>query len=582
MTEHAAAQGRLPRALGGARRRMMAQLVLVGVGQAICVVAFALLLHVVADHVRHPDRTHAGHTGIYGPFEQWSNPVLFAGFVLTAVATIALRALGPPLAERLAQSYIHSVRLRLFDQIAESVSWGPDRRNVGVTVLRFTGDSSALRDWVSKGVASLLVDGVFVLVTVGVLIALSPLAGVMAAALVSLGAILVTVIGHQLELRVRETRRCNGRLAAFVNERVTYAAVMQSLGRVGHERRVLRRRSRRFSTAMVRQTQLTGALGAVAEACRIGACVAVIGAAMIVHTRTDVLASLLPVAGFLGGPLASLADTQYYWQRSRIARRRITEVTSAPRLLAAHGAPPLTEGPGRLELVDVRVDGVIKDVSALVTPGRRVALTGPPGAGKSLLLSLIARLRVPDDGAVLLDGQNLAEHDPESVWRAIRLVSPDLSLLRGSVAMNLRHGAVPGEDDGDQLGEPWAEHDEPLAQLLPEGLRTRVGEGGYGLSRAARYQVAIARALRSHPRVLLLDQAEPEGTLGDSTFDALFSRYPGTIVYVTRDTRLLARADLVWRLTDGSLRSEDTPGPRTSTAPRGVTSRMKGRQVMRP
>lgn len=537
---------------------MMACLVAIGIGQAACVVTFGLLLHVVTDQVEHHGRTRFRHPGIYGPLAHWSGTALLAAFTVTAIGAIGLRAAGPPLSERLAQSYVHSVRLRLFDQVAGSAAWGPDRRTIGVTVLRFTGDSSALRDWVSRGIATLLVDGVFVAVTLGVLSVLSPVAGAMTAAAVLLGAGAVACLGHRLGGLVRETRKRNGRLAAFVNERVTHAAVMQSLGRVGRERRVLRRHSRRFSAAMVRQTRLTGALGAVAEACRIACCVAVIAGTIMAHARGDVLASLVPVVGFLGGPLTALAETPYYWQRSRIARRRIGEVTTAPRPLAAgDGAPPLVDGPGRLDLERLRIGGVLDDVTVHALPGQRVALVGPPGSGKSLLLAVIARLHVPDGGAVLLDGQDIAAHDPASVGQAIRLVSPDLSLLRGTVAANLRHGEV-AEGSGGPAGPAgddaaWTEHDAPLIDLLPEGLDTRVGEGGSGLSRAARYQVAIARALRSRPRLLLLDQAEPDGTLDTDTLDLLLDHCPGTILYVTRDPRLLAMADVIWRMSDGEV-----------------------------
>ncbi|MEU6183740.1 ABC transporter ATP-binding protein [Streptomyces coeruleorubidus] len=233
-------------------------------------------------------------------------------------------------------------------------------------------------------------------------------------------------------------------------------------------------------------------MSATAEACGIGILLVVVTAGLLAGTTWAVLASLLTVANFLGGPLSSLVRVQEHWQQSRIARRRIAEILAAPAPLRGPcRAAPLADGPGRLELAGLRVDGIL-DASAVAWPGQRIVLHGPPGAGKSLLLRLIARLQEPDAGAVLLDGQDLARHDPESVRRMIRLTSPELPLLRGSVSRNLRHGEPP--DAAEQADE---EHIEALAELLPDGLRTRVGEGGNGLSAAVRYQVAMARALRS-------------------------------------------------------------------------------------
>ncbi|NUP23633.1 MAG: ABC transporter ATP-binding protein [Streptomyces sp.] len=565
---------RMPHTLGGVRRRLMLLLVLAGFGQAVCVVTFALLVHGAAYRVTHGGQTASGHdrSAIYTHVAGYAPTTLAVGLITSACATVLLKAAGEPLAERLAQSYVHSVRMRLFDHVAASEAGGPYRRTVGVTVLRFTGDASALRLWISKGVAPILVDGVFVTCALAILTVAAPGMGVPSVALVLLAAAAVALFGRRLRERVRETRRHNGRLAAFVNERVTHTAVMQSLGRVAQERRVMRRRSREYGRAMVRQARLTGAMSATAEACGIGILLIVVTVGLLAGTTWEALASLLTVAGFLGAPLSSLVRVQEHWQQSRVARGRITEILAAPAPLGRpRRAEPLANGPGRLELAGLRVDGVL-EASAVAHPGQRIVLQGPPGAGKSLLLRLIARLQKPDAGAVLLDGQDLARHDPESVRRAIRLTSPELPLLRGSVGKNLRLGEPPGKVKGvaERDVEGAAEgasgcgdHVEALAEVLPHGLRTRLGEGGHGLSMAVRYQVAMVRALRSAPRVLLLDEARLDEALGSDLAERLFERYPGTVIYVTDDPELAARADAIWHIEEGRLtvRALHDPGP---------------------
>lgn len=549
---------RMPHTLGGVRRRLMLLLVLAGFGQAVCVVGFALLVHGAAYRVTHGGEVEPGHdrSVIYTHVAGYSPTALAVGLITSACATVLLKAVSEPLAERLAQSYVHSIRMRLFDHVAGSEAGGPYRRTVGVTVLRFTGDASALRLWISKGVAPILVDGVFVACAVGLLVVIAPAIGALSAALVLLAAAAVALFGRRLRERVSETRRYNGRLAAFINERVTHTAVIQSLGRVAQERRVMRRHSRDYGRAMVCQARLTGAMSATAEACGIGILLIVVTMGLMAGATWEALASLLTVANFLGRPLTSLVRVQEHWQRSRVARRRITEVLSARTpLRPPRGAEPLASGPGRLELAGLRVKGVL-EASAVALPGQRILLQGPPAAGKSLLLRLIACLQKPDAGTVLLDGQDLARHDPESVRRMIRLTSPELPLLRGSVGMNLRYGEPPDASAGAA-----EEHIEALAELLPDGLRTRVGEGGHGLSMAMRYQVAMVRALRSAPRVLLLDEARPEGPLGSDLMQRLLERYPGTVIYVTDEPDLAARADVLWRLDEGRLTVHEPARP---------------------
>lgn len=536
--------------LGGVRRRLMLLLVLAGFGQAVCVVGFALLAHGAAYRVSHGGEIAPSHdrSAIYTHVAGYAPTTLAVGLVTSACATVLLKAAGEPLAERLAQSYVHSVRMRLFDHVTGSEAGGPYRRTVGVTVLRFTGDASALRLWISKGVAPILVDGVFVACALVVLAVVAPGIGALSAALILLAAAAVALIGRRLRERVRETRRHNGRLAAFVNERVAHTAVIQSLGRVEQERRVMRRHSREYGRAMVCQARLTGAMSATAEACGIGILLVVVTVGLVAGITWEALASLLTVANFLGGPLTSLVRVQEHWQQSRVARRRIAEILAAPAPLGRlRGAEPLADGPGRLELDGLRVEGVL-DASAVAAPGQRIVLQGAASAGKSLLLRLIARLQDPDAGAVLLDGQDLARHDPESVRRAIRLTSPELPLLRGTVGQNLRLGEPPDATKGAD-----EEHIEALAELLPYGLRTRVGEGGHGLSMAVRYQVAMVRALRSEPRVLLLDEVRSDEALGSDLMERLLERYPGTVIYVTDEPKLAARADVLWHIEDGRL-----------------------------
>ncbi|HEY4457675.1 MAG TPA: ABC transporter ATP-binding protein [Pseudonocardiaceae bacterium] len=566
-TPAAGRQFEMPKAIGDVRRRMLAQLLLVGLGQSACVVAFALLLHVLVDHAEHPARTSFRATGIYAPVESWSTALLLVALAATSAMTVLLKAIAPPMGERLAQSYVHSVRVRLFDHVSGSQNLATDRRAVGVTVLRFTGDSTALRNWAGQGVAGLLVNGVFVVCTMSVLVVMLPAAGAVAAGWLVICLATALLLGRSLRGRVREVRRQTGRLASFVNERVTYAAVMQSLGRIRRERRQLSRRSKRFSDAMVRQADVIGRLTATAEAGRIGIVVAVIGAAVAEHARADTITALVSIAGFLGGPLVSLTQAQEAWQRSMIARHRITEVIGTPALLSPPvKAPKLGEGPGRLELVDLQVTGVLADANAVAQPGQRVALHGPPGAGKSLLLAVIARLHSADGGSVRLDEQDLAAHDSASVGRAVRLVSPDLPLLRGTVRVNLGHGDLP-ESDLDEVARArlaalasfQARLESHLVETLPRGLNTRVGEGGHGLSRVGRYQVSLARALRGAPRVLLLDWPGSDTALPEGLRAELFDSYPGVLIYVADERDPGERADVRWLIDGDALVATSTP-----------------------
>ena len=101
--------------------------------------------------------------------------------------------------------------------------------------------------------------------------------------------------------------------------------------------------------------------------------------------------------------------------------------------------PSLQVSKGEIELQNIEIRGVLKDLSATIPGGARLAVIGDNGAGKSTLLQVIARLVDPDRGKVLIDGQDIRKCNMSSVRKAIGIVSPDLPLLKGSVGYNLRY-----------------------------------------------------------------------------------------------------------------------------------------------
>lgn len=141
-----------------------------------------------------------------------------------------------------------------------------------------------------------------------------------------------------------------------------------------------------------------------------------------------------------------------------------------------------------------------------VEPGSRLAVVGGTGSGKSTLAALVPRLYRPSAGRVLLDGHDVADLTLDSLRAAVGIVHQEPVLFSASLRENVAFGR-PGASDEEVLDALRAAAALEVAEALPEGLDTVVGEQGYTLSGGQRQRVALARALLMAPRVLILDDA---------------------------------------------------------------------------
>ena len=181
------------------------------------------------------------------------------------------------------------------------------------------------------------------------------------------------------------------------------------------------------------------------------------------------------------------------------------EVTDAP------AAPLLAEGSGtiRFENVSFAYDPrrpILKNVSFDVEAGRKLALVGPSGGGKTTIGRLLFRFYDPAEGTVLIDGQDIREVTQHSVRAAIGVVPQDTVLFNEEIGENIAFGR-PGATREDVMEAAELAQISGFIASLPDGFDTVVGERGLKLSGGEKQRVAIARAVLKRPRIFLFDEA---------------------------------------------------------------------------
>ncbi|WP_328732074.1 thiol reductant ABC exporter subunit CydD [Streptomyces caniferus] len=277
----------------------------------------------------------------------------------------------------------------------------------------------------------------------------------------------------------------------------------------------------------------------------------------LVHGELDLYTGLmvLVLAPEAYLPLRQVGAQYHAAAEGLSAAEEIFAVLETP--LRATGTAPAPAGTAlAVEDLVVRHPGRTGDslpaTSFEVRSGETVALVGPSGAGKSTLLSVLLGFTAPYGGRALVDGRDIASLSPDSWRQRIAWVPQHPHLFAGTIAENVRLARPDAEDAAVRtaLGDAGALD---FIDALPDGMATRLGESGAGLSAGQRQRLALARAFLADRPILLLD--EPTANLDGATEEAIVAAVRRlavgrTVLLVVHRPALLAVADRVVRLPD--------------------------------
>ena len=246
--------------------------------------------------------------------------------------------------------------------------------------------------------------------------------------------------------------------------------------------------------------------------------------------------------------------------RASVSADRITEVLNTDSSVVPPTAPisPKTNtGEVQLDRVEFSYPGasepVLRDISLLARPGTTTAIIGSTGAGKTTLLSLIPRLFDATGGAVTVDGVNVRDYDPETLWDRIGLVPQKPFLFTGTVASNLRYGNPDATDEDLWIALTIAQARDFVA-AMPEGIDSPISQGGSNVSGGQRQRLAIARALVAKPNIYLFDDSFSALDLAtDARLRAALrpTTRDKTVIIVAQRVSTIADADQIIVLEDG-------------------------------
>ncbi len=450
---------------------------------------------------------------------------------------------------------------------------GVSRRATGDLVKRVTLDTAAVKDLVLSVLLPLVTSLITLVVMFAIMWRLDHSLAILALGAALPMALLMKVFAKPMAERTYQQQELEGEMLALAEQTLTAIPVVQAFAREEYEDRRFRALSARTVAAYLRavtsQLQFKMATGLVLA---LGtAAVMWVGGSRVWNSGSGqgefTLGGLLVLLSYLASlyaPLETLAYLSTGFATASAGARRVFDVLdSAEELPDSPDASPLppSSSDGRTVNWEHVSFGyhqgaeVLHDISLEAKAGSMLAIVGPTGAGKSTLVSLVARLCDPWSGRLLIDGHNVKSLRLKDIRSQVAMVLQEPFLLPLSIAENIAYGR-PGAPRAEIEAAAVAANADAFIRNLPLGYDTIIGERGASLSGGERQRLSIARAILKNAPILILD--EPTASLDAQTeaavMQALANLTKGrTTIVIAHRLSTVRRADAVAVLEAGRI-----------------------------
>ncbi len=391
-----------------------------------------------------------------------------------------------------------------------------DRAQRGDLLSRVTNDIDNIAQSLQQTLSQMLTQVLTLVGTVLMMLWISWLLALVALVTIPLSTVMMRAIASRSRARFSAQWRHTGKLNGQVEETFTGHAIVKGFGRQRDVEEVFAATNddlyeasfgAQFISGVIQPaTMFVGNLNFVA--------IAVLGGIRVSNGAMTIgdIQAFLQYSRSFSQPLSWIASMINTFQSGVASAERVFEFLDADEQtpdVSAYEAAGQTRG--RVEFSNVSFSynparPLITDLSLIAEPGRTVAIVGPTGAGKTTLVNLIMRFYELDEGAITIDGRDIAQMPRRELRSQIGMVLQDTWLFGGTIRENIAYGNLDATED-QILEAARATYVDRFVHSLPEGYDTRIDDEGSSVSAGERQLITIARAFLADRPILILDEA---------------------------------------------------------------------------